>query len=367
MNELIGKGRHFVRRVYWLRIVGLGIGFFCVASVFTQVHAGPVLWALLVFHGFAWPHLAYRIALASDVPYRGERVNLMIDSAFGGLWLVAMRFNVLPCVLILVMLGMDNLAAGGMRLFVRGLAAHIVGALAGGLALGFAFAPQSQMPTILACLPFLIVYPLSLGWATYLISQKLALRSKELERLSQIDGLTGLWNRRYWESLLAREFERCRVTGATSCLLLVDLDYFKLVNDTRGHPAGDAALQHFADLLRENLPPDAQIGRYGGEEFGVMLTGIAQPQARAIVETLLQHIRSLARHNDTRCPCTASAGLAQYDPAMTSHHVWLQVADRCLYVAKTRGRDRLVAMGDDERASAARRSDPRPLAPESAR
>jgi diguanylate cyclase len=360
MNQLSGKGKHFVRRVYKLRIVGLGIGFFCVASVFVQQHAGPVLWALLVFHGFIWPHLAYRFALACDVPFRGEHANLMIDAAFGGLWIVAMRFNVLPCVLILVMLSMDNIASGGMRLFVRGVAAHVVGALAGGFALGFAFAPQSQMPTILACLPFLVIYPLALGGSTYLISQQLSQRSKELERLSQIDGLTGLWNRRYWESLLAGEFERCRSAGTASCLLLVDLDYFKRVNDTRGHPAGDAALQNFAELLRQNLP-GAQIGRYGGEEFGVILTGLSQPQACGVVEYLLEHIRVLARQNDARCPCTASAGLAEFDARMASHHAWLQAADRCLYGAKTRGRDRLVVTGEDCYAS-------RPaIMPESAR
>src|SRR6185437_5618904 len=137
------------------RVIGLGFGFFCVASVFYQLHTSPWLWALLVFHGFFWPHLAYRAALAWPVPYRGERFNLMVDSVLGGLWVVAMRFNLLPCVLILTMLSMDNIAAGGMRLFLRGLVAHLFGFAIGALTLGVTFEPQSQMPTLIACMPFL--------------------------------------------------------------------------------------------------------------------------------------------------------------------------------------------------------------------
>jgi diguanylate cyclase len=332
MTQLAGKGKRFAKRIYRLRVVGLGIGFFCVASVFAQMQASSVLWALLVFYGFVWPHAAYRLALAREVPYRGERLNLLIDAAFGGLWLVAMRFNVLPSVLILAMLGMNNIAAGGVRLFLKGVVAHVCGAAIGLETLGFALEPQSQMPA-------------------YRLSQKLAERSKELERLSQTDGLTGLWNRRYWESLLADEFERCRVEGASSCLLLLDLDYFKLVNDTQGHCAGDSALQGFADVLKQTLRGGDIIGRYGGEEFGAILSNSSLPEAREIVERLLQRIRVLANQHDARCPCTASAGLAEYKLVMPSHHAWLQDADRCLYGAKTRGRNRLVVGSESDAGS----------------
>lgn len=341
-KPMAGKGKRFVERTYRLRIVGLGLGFFCVASVFAQQDRGFVLWGLLAFHGFLWPHVARRAALACEVPYRGEHVNLMIDAALGGFWVAAMRFNVLPCVLILVMLSMDNIAAGGLRLFGRGVVAHLVGFAVGLLALGFVFEPMSAMPTILACLPFLVIYPIALGWSTYRISQKLAEQTRTLERLSRIDGLTGLLNRRSWEAVLADEFTRCRASGYASSLVLVDLDHFKRVNDTRGHPAGDAVLQAFATLLRENFRENDQIGRYGGEEFGVVLMGATLSEARAIAERLVAKVRERAAEAGAACPCTISAGVAQCEQVMRDHIAWLQAADSSLYGAKVGGRDRVV-------------------------
>jgi diguanylate cyclase len=351
-NQQTGKGKRFVERVYRLRLAGLGLGLFCVASVFAQQDRGLVLWALLLFHGFAWPHVARRAALASQVPYRGERVNLLIDAAFGGFWVAAMRFNVLPCVLILAMLSMDNIAAGGLNLFVRGVVAHAVGLVVGLLVLGFAFEPMSSMPTILACLPFMVIYPIALGWSTYRISRKLAEQTRTLERLSRTDGLTGILNRRTWEGVLADEFARSRASGYASSLLLADLDHFKILNDTRGHPAGDAALQAFADILREHFRDGGHFGRYGGEEFGVVLPGATLTQARALAERLVATVREQASRCDAVCPCTISVGVAQCDDSMHDHISWLQKADASLYAAKLGGRDRVaaahaVAVADD--------------------
>lgn len=341
-HPMAGKGRRFVERIWRLRMVGLALGFFCVASVFAQQGRGAVLWSLLVFHGFIWPHVARRAAHACVVPYRGERFNLMIDAAMGGFWVVAMRFNLLPSVLILVMLSMNNIAAGGLKLFLRGVAAHLLGMAAGLLAPGFAFEPDTRMPTIVACLPFLIVYPIVLGWSTYRISKKLAEQTRTLEGLSRTDGLTGLLNRRQWEILLADEFERCRATCYASSLLLFDLDHFKVVNDTRGHQAGDAVLRAFAMLLREHFRVSDCIGRYGGEEFGVVLAGATVAEARSVAERFVATVREKNKEVGGQCPCTVSVGVAQCDESMMDHAAWLKLADASLYRAKMTGRDRVV-------------------------
>lgn len=345
MNEFAGKGKRFAARAYRLRVIGLGIGFFCVASVFVQLRANPLLSALLFCHGFIWPHLAYRFALACEVPYRGEQANIMVDAAFGGLWVVAMRFNVLPSVLIIAMLSMDNIAAGGMRLFARGLVAHCVGAAIGAAALGVVFAPESRMLTVLACIPLVVLYPIALGWTTYRMAQKLAERSRELERLSRTDGLTDVFNRRHWERMLAESFDRCRASGESACLLLFDLDHFKRINDELGHVAGDAVLQGFARFLRQSVREADIVGRYGGEEFGVVLPDTTLAEAGQIVDRLMASVRAQVRDDPVAFPCTASAGLADYRPTMENYHAWLKEADRCLYRAKARGRDRVVVAG----------------------
>lgn len=346
MEFVAGKGRRFVGRIYRLRVAGAVLGFPCVGSAFMQQHRGVVLWVLLALYCFAWPPIARRAALAAEVPYRGERLNLMIDAAFGGLWVVAMRFNILPSVLVIAMLSMGNIAAGGPRLFVRGIAAHALGIAVGALLIGVALDPVSTLPTLIGCVPMLLLYPLALGWATYRMSQKLAQRTRELELLSRTDGLTGLHNRRHWEGLLADEFERCRTVGYASCLLLMDLDHFKRVNDTFGHPAGDAVLQAFADMLRAQFRGSDMIGRYGGEEFGVVLTGATLAEGEAIAERFLRHVRETSAGPNARCPCTVSAGIVQCTADLPDYHSWLLAADQCLYDAKVRGRDRLVVGGN---------------------
>ena len=120
MDRGTGSGLSFAKRIYLPRSIGLGIGFFCVAAGLWPLYSTPWLWALLVFNGFLWPHLAYQLARRSATPYQAERRNLLIDSVFGGFWAAAMQFNVLPSVTILAMMAMNNIAAGGGRFFARG-------------------------------------------------------------------------------------------------------------------------------------------------------------------------------------------------------------------------------------------------------
>lgn len=341
---LAGKGVRFVQRIYRLRVIGLGVGFFCVAAGFVQHPVPWPLWLLVIAHGYVWPHVARLWALKSRIPYRAERRNLVIDAAFGGFWIAALHGNLVPSAVIISMLSMDNIAAGGLRLFMRGLYASL---LAGGLGwwlLEPQFQPQSDLNTILACLPMMALYPLALGQSTYLMSKKLAERSRQFEIVSQLDGLTLLFNRRYWESLLLGEFERRRrqkPADAHTFLLLLDLDHFKSINDTYGHLTGDEVLRNFARLLRTRLREEDWIGRYGGEEFGVILRDVLPGEALALSQRVIDAVRSRNDENNLY-GCTVSAGLVPFSSDMEAHFVWLQRADHAMYCAKESGRDRLV-------------------------
>jgi len=343
-EELIGKGVRFVKRIYQLRVIGLSIGFFCVAAGFLQHPVGWPLWALLIFHGYIWPHVAYRLALNSEVPYRAERRNLVADTAFGGFWIIAMQGNLVPGAVILAMLSMDNIAAGGTKLFLRGLVGSLFGALIGLLLLDFRFLPESDLTTVIACLPMLALYPLALGKSTYDMSKKLAERSREFETVSQRDGLTGLLNRRYWESLLTEEFNACHALKHSSCLLLLDIDHFKNINDTHGHLIGDEVLKNFSHLLQENLRADDLIGRYGGEEFVVILRNISLREAEVLATRLIEQVRLHRSRENTLWGCTISAGLVSFQSDMEAHYSWLQRADHAMYQAKDGGRDCLVVV-----------------------
>src|SRR5437868_2903027 len=116
MTTTTRRGLQFAKRIYPARIIGLGLGFFCVASVFYQSQVNSFIWALLIFNGFLWPYVAYWLAMRSADPYRAELRNLIVDSLLGGFWVPLMAFNLLPSAIIIIMLSMDNIAAGGLRL-----------------------------------------------------------------------------------------------------------------------------------------------------------------------------------------------------------------------------------------------------------
>lgn len=232
------SGLSFARRTYLPRIVGLGIGSLCVFSVFYTQNTAPLLWVLLILHGFIWPHLAYQWARRSSQPFKAEIRNLLIDSFFGGLWVAMMAFNALPSVVILSMMGMNNIAAAGKPLFFKGLAAQLAGALTIGALMGFPFQPESTASQVYLCLPMIYLYPILLGLVTYRTAKRLAEKKQELLRISMRDGLTGLYNRRHWEHLLHHQFDSCRRYQHTATLILMDIDRFKTINDTFGHALG---------------------------------------------------------------------------------------------------------------------------------
>lgn len=339
------RGVNFVRRIYPPRIVGLGLGFFCVASVFYQQHAHPLAWALLVFHGFIWAHLAYWRSIRSDDPRRTEQHNLLIDSLLGGLWVPLMSFNILPSFLIIVMLSMDNIATNGLRLFWRGLVAHLLGGLVAIALVGLNFNLLPTLPILLACLPFLTVYPIMVGIITYRLSIKLAEQKEILQQLSRTDGLSGLHNRAYWEERASQEFARSRRNGKPAVLILLDIDHFKRINDEHGHAVGDEVLREVAQLLRANLRPFDVIGRYGGEEFGIVLPDADRSCAWAMAERLRETVAQAASLGCPN-PCTISLGVAPLTAEIQGHGQWLQRADKALYYAKQQGRNRSVVFDE---------------------
>ena len=113
-----------------------------------------------------------------------------------------------------------------------------------------------------------------------------AAQKKQLEALSRTDGLTGLFNRSHWQNCLDAEFARSRRLNTPVALLMVDLDHFKSINDRFGHAAGDEVLRRAAALLRANLRCVDVVGRYGGEEFAVILPHTDGAAAQVVAERL---------------------------------------------------------------------------------
>jgi diguanylate cyclase (GGDEF)-like protein len=163
---------------------------------------------------------------------------------------------------------------------------------------------------------------------------------------SRVDTKTGLLNASTWEREAAVEIARAVRTGSPLAVALVDIDHFKLVNDTYGHLVGDKALRAVTDALRSQLRIYDLAGRFGGEEFAILLPNAREVDALAVAERLRAHIATMTvpvNDNDESGPCvqvTISVGVAALDGVSRELTDMLAAADSALYYAKENGRNR---------------------------
>ena len=175
---------------------------------------------------------------------------------------------------------------------------------------------------------------------------------KDLRRLSRHDGLTGLLNRRVLEEALAAQIQRSLRSREPFCVMMVDVDLFKGINDRWGHPMGDLALKHLSALLRSGMREIDRVGRFGGEEFLILLPGLAAVAAQAVAERLRELVASTPLPSgQEHIPMSISIGLAQWDGDGEDASRLLVRADAALYRAKQYGRNR-VSIADAQKAMA---------------
>jgi len=171
----------------------------------------------------------------------------------------------------------------------------------------------------------------------------MAVGKKQLESLSRTDRLTELYNRGYWEECLVSEFQRIRRTKQPCTLCLFDIDHFKNVNDSYGHQAGDEVIRVTARLLRECMRGTDIAGRYGGEEFTVILIDTDAKGAMIFAERLRKTIENHpVIHGDKKICYTISLGLAECGDKLRNHEKWIECSDQALYQAKETGRNNTV-------------------------
>jgi diguanylate cyclase len=167
--------------------------------------------------------------------------------------------------------------------------------------------------------------------------------NSQLEKVSRVDGLTGLYNRRFWEEQFVMEYKRDRRSENSSALIMLDIDNFKVVNDTYGHPAGDEVIKILAEIIKKTTRETDIPGRYGGEEFAIILPDT--PVAN--VEFVAERIRRLVEkctvvYDEIDIKFTISIGIAGFKLNHKDSTQWLDTADKALYRAKDSGKNRVV-------------------------
>ncbi|MEQ4519956.1 GGDEF domain-containing protein [Pseudarthrobacter sp. B907] len=165
--------------------------------------------------------------------------------------------------------------------------------------------------------------------------------TRDLRARATVDGLTGLLNRTAFVDLAENELRRLSGARTTAALVLADLDHFKAVNDQYGHAAGDEALQAFATACTSAVRSTDLVGRYGGEEFILLLPGLSPERAGEMAAVISRRLQEAQPNVAARLP-TVSYGIASTGPGRVDMKALIASADAALYRAKTLGRDRSV-------------------------
>lgn len=183
------------------------------------------------------------------------------------------------------------------------------------------------------------------------VNRHLEQMNEELRKLNNLDGLTGIANRRHHEETLAREWRRCQRNNSPLSVIMVDIDHFKNYNDHYGHVAGDQCLREVAQALQKGMRRISDsLARYGGEEFVCLLPDCNAKSAHDVAKLVNLKIQSLAIPHATSqvAPIlTVSQGVASMIPSRVNQAGELiRMADQALYQAKLSGRNRIVALSD---------------------
>ncbi len=178
------------------------------------------------------------------------------------------------------------------------------------------------------------------------LTKELEKKNRLLDNLANIDGLTEVYNHRYFQNALDQEINRTLRNDGYISLLLIDIDNFKIFNDTHGHLVGDFILKEFARILKENLRKYDTLARYGGEEFVIILPETESENGLIVGEKLRQTIEETFFEEDRMTyNVTASFGLACSRPAVEDHFSkssFINMADTALYTAKNEGRNKVI-------------------------
>ncbi|KGJ90683.1 GGDEF domain-containing protein [Colwellia psychrerythraea] len=166
----------------------------------------------------------------------------------------------------------------------------------------------------------------------------------EVAQLSRIDGLTQIYNRRHWQESLAQEYAKARRHDKKLSLIMLDLDYFKLLNDNYGHQCGDMVLIEVSALISSLLRVEDLFGRYGGEEFAIILPETNLAGAKELAQRICDKIATtLLNYNAEIIKVTVSLGVTQLNGAEANYEELITKADEALYQAKALGRNQVCS------------------------
>ncbi len=235
-------------------------------------------------------------------------------------------------------------------LLARSAALVILGAVSGTALTGLGMLYSSpgaafDIALINRCMSAVLIWTIALFALRHLYVSNSLLA--QLKQQANTDPLTGLFNRRYFFARVRNELKRYDRYGDRFSIILIDADHFKQVNDTHGHGAGDATLQAIANASLHTVRETDLVGRFGGEEFIVLLPHTDVAAAVTVAERIRRAMHTVAMQSEGAVPVTLSLGVAEVGPRAATFDALLKAADTALYAAKEAGRDRVAAISHE--------------------
>jgi diguanylate cyclase len=354
-----GRPRHWIVRTHYLHRTFLFANAFAFSAAHVWERSPSIgLWALLAAIFLVYPQAIYWRTLRSPDPQKAELQNLILDCFLVAVPIAIMGFPLWIWFAMFITTTINNAFAGGLRGgLLPALGAYALGSMLGGAFTGFQVATEHNELVTALCVFALTWFLLSIGNVAYERALKLRATREELKRrIAEIDALqvqlrdqanrdplTALFNRRYLQSTMERELARCQREQTSLCVMMLDIDFFKSVNDRYGHPAGDEVLIQLAKLLISGSRLEDVPCRWGGEEFMVLMPKMPLAVAKQRAEDWRRSFATLSvKVGGKDVGSTISIGIAEFPTHSRNGQELIECADQALYRAKAGGRDRVV-------------------------
>ena len=364
------KGVHWtVKTNYRLRVGSFAIMFASIVLHGWDKAYSPALWSLIALQLLVYPHLMYWRARRSPNSEQAEASNLVIDSLLFGLLVATLGFPLWITFTVYIASTLNITISRGTRGMLLSQLAFAGGVLVSITAFGWHLSPATDWPATLLCLLGNTVYMIAIGITAFARNRQLRKTREDLRlseqtlthRLSDIqdlqaklqeqatrDPLTGLYNRRFLDAIVGREIARCHRDNQYMVVMMIDVDHFKHVNDTYGHPGGDEVLKALSALLLEKARATDVPCRYGGEEFLLLLPGMTADIAMVRAnQWRAGFAEKVTLFGEASIQATMSIGVAVYPAHGETLQALTRCADLALYRAKANGRNQVVMYGPE--------------------